>query len=185
MRACSSGEAGFSGPNSSSLTMTVGSPGPGRRWGVGDRRQLEPPVLLGLVVRVGRGLRRSAPVERTRPPHPAAGPDLGGRYSSTPPWPPPSWPSSRPSPWWLIIVDHPLATTPLATRCSASVGRLQRRNRQPVVGGPTPGDLGDLGALVGAEGRRAAAPVARVERVEPVGVEVVNHVADPVRGWCR
>src|SRR5664279_1125579 len=121
-------------PNSSRLTMTVGSPGPGRRWGVGDRRQLEPPVLLGLVVRVGRGLRRSAPVERTRPPGPAAGAVL----------------------WWLIIVDHPLATTPLATRYSASFGRLQRRNRQPVVGGPTPGDLGDLGALVGAEGRRAA-----------------------------
>jgi len=50
-----------------------------------------------------------------------------------------------------------------------------------VVGGPTPGDLGDLGALVGAEGRRAAAPVAGVERVEPVGVKVVDHVADPVR----
>src|SRR5664280_1608779 len=77
-------------PNSSRLTMTVGSPGPGRRWGVGDRRQLEPPVLLGLVVRVGRGIRRSAPVERTRPPGPAAGAVL----------------------WWLIIVDHPLATTP-------------------------------------------------------------------------
>src|SRR5664280_2479621 len=90
MPACSSGEAGFSGPNSSRLTMTVGSPEPGRRWGVGDCRQLEPPVLLGLVVRVGRGLRRSAPVERTRPPGPAAGAVL----------------------WWLIIVDHPLATTP-------------------------------------------------------------------------
>ena len=31
----------------------------------------------------------------------------------------------------------------------------------------------------------AAAPVAQVERVEPVGVEVVDHVADPVRGRCR
>src|SRR5664280_103171 len=71
------GRGRVSGPNSSRLTMTVVSPGPGRRWGVGDRRQLEHPVLLGLVVRVGRGLRRSAPVERTRPPGPAAGPVLG------------------------------------------------------------------------------------------------------------
>src|SRR5664280_276951 len=63
--------------------------------------------------------------------------------------------------------DLPLVDHPLATRCSASFGPLQRRNRQPVVGGPTPGDLGDLGALVGAEGRRAAAPVGRVERVNP------------------
>src|SRR5664280_1404673 len=83
-----------------------------------------------------------------------------------------------------LVADNrrpPLGDHPLATRYSASFGRLQRRNRQPVIGGPTPGDLGDLGALVGAEGRRAAAPVARAERVKPVGVEVVDHVADPVR----
>jgi hypothetical protein len=30
------------------------------------------------------------------------------------------------------------------------------------------------------ERRRAATAVARVQRVEPVGVEVVQHVADPV-----
>src|SRR5664280_1832687 len=60
-------------------------------------------------------------VERTRPPGPAAGP----------------------SPWWLITVDHPLVDLPLvdhplATRCSASFGRLQRRNRQPLGGGAPP-----------------------------------------------
>lgn len=50
-----------------------------------------------------------------------------------------------------------------------------------MVCGTFQGDVLDLLALPGGEFRWSATGVVRVQRVEPVGGEVVQHVADPVR----
>ncbi len=79
----------------------------------------------------------------------------------------------RPS--WLMS-----STTPSATRNSASFDRLQAENGRPCSAGL------DLAIFLisrrcgQGELRRPAALVPRVQRAEPVGVEVADHVADPV-----
>jgi hypothetical protein len=50
-------------------------------------------------------------------------------------------------------------------------------------GGLGLGDLLDLPSLAEGELRRAAAFVLRVQRAEPVGLEVPDHVPDPVPRW--
>lgn len=80
----------------------------------------------------------------------------------------------RPS--WLMS-----STTPSATRKSASLVRLQVENAQAMLGRLGFGDLGDVTAFRQGEGLRPATFVLRVERFEAVGVEVVDHIPDPVR----
>jgi hypothetical protein len=54
------------------------------------------------------------------------------------------------------------------------------RERQIVVVRPAERERLDLRAQGEGDPRRAATPVAGIQRVEPVGVEVVEHVADPI-----
>jgi hypothetical protein len=73
------------------------------------------------------------------------------------------------------VVDHPLGDQELR-----QLGQAPGGERQVMVLGTRQGELLDRSALGQGERRRAATAVARVQRVEPVGVEVVQHVADPV-----
>ena len=79
------------------------------------------------------------------------------------------------SPSWLMS-----STTPSATRNSASFGQAPGRERQAMLDRLRLGDLLDLPALREGELRRPATAVLRVKRAEPVGVEVTDHVPDPV-----
>ena len=73
------------------------------------------------------------------------------------------------------IADHPLSHQELRQLRQAPGGK-----RQAMLGWLRLGDLLDLPALAEGELRRAAAFVLRVQRTEPIGVEVMDHIADPV-----
>jgi hypothetical protein len=73
------------------------------------------------------------------------------------------------------IADHPLSHQELR-----QLRQAPGRERQVMLGRAGFGDLLDLPPLRQAEPRRAAALVSRVQRGEPVGVEVTDHIADPV-----
>jgi hypothetical protein len=73
------------------------------------------------------------------------------------------------------VVDHPLG--------DQEVGQFDQapsRERQAVLGRPGLGDLLDLTPLGQAERLGPSALVLGIERGEAVGVEVVDHVPDPV-----
>jgi hypothetical protein len=74
------------------------------------------------------------------------------------------------------VVDHPLGDQEVR-----QLGQAPGRERQAVLGRLGLGDLLDLPALGQRERPGAPAPVLGVEGVEAVGVEVVDHVPDPVR----
>jgi hypothetical protein len=74
------------------------------------------------------------------------------------------------------VVDHSLGDQEVG-----QLGQAPGRERQAVLGRLGHGDLLDLAAFREGEGLGPAALVLRVKRVEAVGVEVVDHVADPVR----
>ena len=90
----------FSGPNSSIQMTLSGSPGPGSALLVGDRVDLEHPVLLGLKVRVVGLLAGLQALKGT-----------------------PSARNSVRRPSWLMS-----STTPLSTKKSASLDRLHVEN---------------------------------------------------------
>jgi hypothetical protein len=73
------------------------------------------------------------------------------------------------------VVDHPLSHQELR-----QLGQAPGGKRQVVVGRPGLGDLLDLPALRQRELRRVPAPVPGAQRAEPIGVEVADHIADPV-----
>jgi len=78
------------------------------------------------------------------------------------------------------VVDHPLGDQEVG-----QLGQAPGRERQAVLGRLGLGDLLDLPAFRQGERLRAATLVLRVERIEAVGVEVVDHVSDPVRAGER
>jgi len=120
---------------------------------VGDRVQVLNPGLLDRVVRVGGGF-------------PGGFQPLKGDAFRT---------EQRPQALMGDVVDHPLGHQELAQLVQAPGGK-----RQAMFGWPGLGDLLDLPALGEGELRRPAALVPGVKRAEPVGVEVMNHIADPV-----
>jgi hypothetical protein len=73
------------------------------------------------------------------------------------------------------VVDHPLSHQELR-----QLGQAPGGKRRAVLAGMAPGDLLDLAALRQGELRRPAAFALGVERAEPIGVEVADHVPDPV-----
>jgi hypothetical protein len=73
------------------------------------------------------------------------------------------------------VVDHPLSHQELGQLRQAPSGK-----RQVMLGRPGLGDLLDLPPLDQGELRRTAAFVPRIQRIEPVGVEVPDHIPDPV-----
>ena len=75
------------------------------------------------------------------------------------------------------VVDHPLSDQELC-----QLGQAPGREGQVVVLRAGQGDLLDRLALGEGELRRSAAGVLRGQGVEPVGVEVVDHLTDPVLG---
>jgi hypothetical protein len=73
------------------------------------------------------------------------------------------------------VVDHPLSHQELRQLVQAPGGK-----RQAMLGGPGLGDLLDLPPLHQGELRRPPALVLGVQGAEPIGVEVADHIADPV-----
>jgi hypothetical protein len=73
------------------------------------------------------------------------------------------------------VVDHPLGDQEVG-----QLGQAPGRERQAVLGRLRLGDLLDLPAFREGERSGPAALVLWVQSVEAVGVEVVNHVPDPV-----
>jgi len=73
------------------------------------------------------------------------------------------------------VVDHPLGDQEVG-----ELGQTPGRERQIVLGRPGLRDLGDLPSLGQGERPGPAAPVLRVQRVEAIGVEVVDHISDPI-----
>jgi hypothetical protein len=88
---------------------------------------------------------------------------------------PPSASSSSRSPSWLMS-----STTPLGDQEVGQLAQAPGRKRQVVVLRAAERQPLDLLALGEGERRRPTASVTRVQRVEPVGVEVVDDIADPV-----
>lgn len=78
------------------------------------------------------------------------------------------------------VVDHPLGDQEVG-----QLGQTPGRERQAVLGRLGLGDLLDLPAFREAKGSRPTTLIFRVERLEAVGVEVVEHVPDPVRAGER
>jgi hypothetical protein len=74
------------------------------------------------------------------------------------------------------VVDHPLGDQEVR-----EFGQAPGRKRQAVLGRPGLGDRLDLTPLGQREGLRPTAFVFWVEGVEAIGVEVVDHVPDPIR----
>jgi hypothetical protein len=72
------------------------------------------------------------------------------------------------------------STTPFSHQEIRQLDQTPGGKRQVVLGRLSLGDLLDLPALRQGELRRAAAPVSRVKRAEPAGVEVADHIANPV-----
>ena len=81
----------------------------------------------------------------------------------------------RPQALMADVVDHPLGHHELT-----QLGQAPGGKRQVIVNRPRLGDLLDLSPLGQRELRRAAALIPRIQRVEPVGVEVMDHIPDPV-----
>jgi hypothetical protein len=73
------------------------------------------------------------------------------------------------------VVDHPLGDQEVG-----QLGQAPGRERQAVLDRRGLGDLLDLTAFGQGEGLGPSAPVLGLQRVEAVGVEVVDHIADPV-----
>jgi hypothetical protein len=73
------------------------------------------------------------------------------------------------------VIDHPPGHQEIG-----QLGQAPGGKRQVMLNGPGLGDLLDLPPLRKGELRRMAALVLRVERAEPVGVEVPDHIPDPV-----
>lgn len=121
--------------------------------GVSDRVQLEDPVLLQFEVRVVRSLERLDHLKRHA-----------------------LLTEQDPKALMADVVDHPLSDQELS-----QLRQAPGRERQAVILGSRQRDLLDVLALRQRERRRAATCVLRSERVEPVGVEVVVHLAHPVR----
>jgi hypothetical protein len=119
---------------------------------VGDRIQMFNPGLLHRVVGVGGGLPGFQPLK---------GDALLAEQSAQA----------------LVgdVVDHPLSDQELRQLVRAPGGK-----RQAMLGWLGLGGLLDLPPLEEGELRRAAALIARVQRIEPVGVDVADHIADPV-----
>ena len=126
--------------------------GPGGRLAVSDGVQVVHPRLLGRVVRVGGVL-----------------PGLHGLKRDVL--------RAQQLPQALVgdVVDHPLGDQEVS-----ELGQAPPGERQPVLGRLGLGDLLDLPPLGQREHRRAPARVAGIQRLEAVGVEVVQHVPDPV-----
>jgi hypothetical protein len=87
------------------------------------------------------------------------------------------------------VIDHPLGHQEVG-----QLGQAPGGKRQVMLGRLRFGDLLDLPPLPQGELGRVTASVLRVQRIEPVGVEVADHVPDPVlagerdlgdRGHCR
>lgn len=74
------------------------------------------------------------------------------------------------------VVDHPLSDEE-----ARQFGQAPGRKWQAMLSRSGLGDLLDLAALGQREGLRSATSVLGIEGGEAVGVEVVDHVADPVR----
>ena len=114
--ACPGWGCRFSGPNSSMQITTVGSPGPGVGFAVGDRVELEHPVLLGfvvgslLVLQVLTAWKRDALLAEQRPQALVAD-----------------------------VVDHPLGDQEVG-----QLRQAPGRERQVVIGRPGQRDLLDL-----------------------------------------
>jgi hypothetical protein len=72
------------------------------------------------------------------------------------------------------------STTPLGDQEVGQLAQAPGRKRQVVVLRAAERQPLDLLALGEGERRRPTASVTRVQRVEPVGVEVVDDIADPV-----
>jgi len=131
----------------------VGVVGPGLRDPVGDRVQLQDPVLLGLEAGVvgalpaPHGLKADAFLAKQ-----LAEPLVGD------------------------VVDHPLGD-----QIVGELGQAPSRKWLAEVGRDAERDLLDLLPLRQREGARTAAPVARIQGVKAVAVEVVDHLAHRVR----
>jgi hypothetical protein len=78
------------------------------------------------------------------------------------------------------VVDHPLGDQEVG-----QLGQAPGRKWQAVLGRLGLGDLLDVAPLGQGERPGPAALVLRVERLEAVGVEVVDHVPNPVRAGER
>jgi len=72
------------------------------------------------------------------------------------------------------------STTPSGYQEVGRLGQAPGGKRQVMLGRLGLGDLLDLPPLAQGELRRVAALVFRVQRGEPVGVEVADHIPDPV-----
>ena len=133
--------------------ITVGSPRFGFSFAVGDVVELEDPVLLRFEVGVVARLERLD--------------HLKGHALLS---------EQAPDALMADVVDHPLSDQELG-----ELRRLPGRERQVVVLRAGQRDLLDRLALREGERRRPATRVLRIQRIEPVVVEVVQHLADPVR----
>jgi hypothetical protein len=78
------------------------------------------------------------------------------------------------------VVDHPLGDQEVR-----QLGQAPGRKRQVVFGRLGLRDLLDLAPLGQGEGPGPASLVLRIQGVEAVGVEVVDHIPDPVRAGER
>jgi hypothetical protein len=79
----------------------------------------------------------------------------------------------RPS--WLMSPAHPLSHQEVG-----QLGQAPGGKRQVILGRLRLGGLLDLPPLAEGELRRAAALVPGIQRAEPVGIEIPDHVPDPV-----
>jgi hypothetical protein len=119
---------------------------------VGDRVQALDPGLLRRVARVLGGLPGLYPLKRDA-----------------------LLAEQHPQALMADVIDHPLSHQELRQLRQAPGGK-----RQVVLGWLGLGDLLDLPPLAEGELRRAAALVLGVQGAEPIGVEVMDHIADPV-----
>src|SRR5712691_7717225 len=126
------------------------------RDAVGDRVQLEDPVLLGLEGRVVGALPRPQGLKADA-----------------------FLVEQLPQPLVGDVVDHPLGDEVVS-----ELGQAPGRKGLAKVGRDAERDLLDLLPLWQGEGARTAAPVARIERIEAVPVEVMDHLT-PLSGSLK
>ena len=127
---------------------------------VGDRVQVLDPRLFPCVLGVFRCLPRFQPLK-------------GDAFLA----------EQDPEPFVADVVDHPLSHQEVG-----QLGQAPGGKRQAVVTGMAPGDLLDLAALREGEGTFGGRPPFYLgySELNPVGVEVADHVPDPVlAGKCH